>query len=145
MGWYILKMINVDYIMGLIDWNKSINEQLEGVKLAKEVQSINVFLQPCNKSYNKNVWDNCAKILSERTDEELSPYLVEMLNWLRDINWPGSLCIFNRLQKYADDSSYNLAFDSCLKCAQVLEDNVWENNLKMLNEQRIQESGDGSV
>ena len=68
-------MINIDYIMSLIAWNKSINEQSDGIKMAEEVENINVFLQPCNK----NVCDNCAKILSKRTDDELSPYLVELL------------------------------------------------------------------
>lgn len=125
-------MINIDYIMSLIDWNKSINEQADGIKMAENIESINVFLQPCNKNYNKNVWDNCAKILSKRTDDELSLYLVELLEWLRNLNWPGAFCILDRLQKYEDNSSYNLAFNTCLKYAQALEDDVWENNLRML-------------
>lgn len=125
-------MINIDYIMSLIDWNKSVNEQAAGIKMAEEIENINVFLQPCNKNYNKNVWDNCAKILSNRTDEELSPYLIELLEWLQDLNWPGSFCILERLQKYTDTASYNLAYNTCLKYAQALDDTVWENNLRML-------------
>lgn len=125
-------MINIDYIMSLIDWNKSIDEQADGIKMAENVESINVFLQPCNKNYNKNVWNNCAKILSERTDDELSPYLVELLEWLQDLNWPGAFCILDRLQKYADDPSYNIAFNTCLKYAQALEDSVWESNLRLI-------------
>ena len=100
--------------------------------MAENVENINVFLQPCNKNYNKNVWDNCAIILSKRTDEELSPYLVELLEWLQDLHWPGAYCIFDRLQKYADDSSYDLAFNTCIKYAKALEDDVWESNLRML-------------
>ncbi|MFR1518736.1 MAG: DUF5071 domain-containing protein [Clostridia bacterium] len=125
-------MIDIDYIMSLIDWNKSIDEQAEGIKIAEDIENINVFLQPCNKNYNKNVWDNCAKILSKRTDEELSPYLVELLEWLQDLNWPGAFCILDRLQKYADEPSYNLAFNTCLKYAKALDDDVWESNLEML-------------
>lgn len=125
-------MINIDYIMSLIDWNKSINEQADGIKMAESIENINVFLQPCNKKFNKNVWENCAKILSTRTDDELSPYLVELLEWLQDMNWPGAHCIFDRLQKFADDTSYNSAFQTCIKYAQALEDDVWESNLRML-------------
>lgn len=125
-------MINIDYIMSLLDWNKSIAEQAEGIKMAESIENINVFLQPCNKNYNKNVWDNCAKILSERTDEELSPYIFELLEWLQDLNWPGAFCILDRLQKYADKSSCDRALAICLKCAQALEDEVWESNLRML-------------
>lgn len=127
-----MKLINIDYIMSLLDWNKSIAEQAEGIKMAESIENINVFLQPCNKNYNKNVWDNCAKILSERTDEELSPYIFELLEWLQDLNWPGAFCILDRLQKYADKSSCDRELTICLKCAQALEDEVWESNLNML-------------
>lgn len=125
-------MINIDYIMSLIDWNKSITEQENGIKMAENIENINVFIQPCNKKYNKNVWDNCAKILSKRTDDELSPYLVELLEWLQDLNWPGAFCILDRLQKYADDFSFELAFNTCVKYAKALEDDVWESNLGMI-------------
>ena len=118
--------------MSLLDWNKSIDEQEKGIKMAKNIENINVFLRPCSKNYNKNVWDNCAKILSERTDEELSPYLIELFEWLQDLNWPGAFCILDRLQKYADKSSYHWALNTCLKYARALDDEVWENNLRML-------------
>ena len=87
-------MIDIDYIMGLLDWNKSIADQAEGIKIAENIENINVFLQPCSKNYNKNVWDNCAKILSARSNEELSPYMIELMEWLQDMNWPGAFCIF---------------------------------------------------
>lgn len=96
-------MIDIDYIMSLIDWNKSDNEQVDGIKMAEGVENISVFLQPCNKKYNKNVWDNCAKILSKRTDDELSPYLVELLEWLQDLNWPGALVILDRLKVFSGE------------------------------------------
>ena len=95
-------MIDVDYIMSLIDWNQSSEKQKTGIQMAKNIQSINVFLQPCNKNYNKNVWDNCAQILSERTDDELSFYFEELMCWLQDMNWPGAFCILDRLKKYED-------------------------------------------
>lgn len=130
-------MIDIDYIMSLIDWNKGIDTQLQGIKMAESIENINVFLQPCNKNYNKNVWDNCAKILSKRTDDELSPYLIELLAWLQDLNWPGAYCIFERLQMYADNSSYSLALNTCLKYAQAVNDDVWESNLRMLKRKMI--------
>lgn len=125
-------MINIDYIMSLLDWNKSADEQANGVEMAKDVENINVFLQPCNKNYSKNVWENCAKILSDRPDDELSPYLVELLGWLKDLNWPGAFCIIDRLKKYTYDASYNMALNTCLKYAQALGDDVWESNLRMV-------------
>ena len=92
-------MVNIDYIMSLIDWKKSEKDQLKGIEMARDIRNINVFLQPCNKGYDKNVWDNCAKILSERNDEELLPYLIDLFRWLQDLNWPGAFCILNRLRR----------------------------------------------
>lgn len=125
-------MVNIDYIMDLLDWNNGLEKQKEGIRLAKEVKCINVFLQPCDKYYNKNVWDNCAIILSERTDEELSPYLIELMEWLQDMNWPGAFCILERLQKYKKSKSFHFAFNVCLKRAQALDDDIWESNLRMI-------------
>lgn len=54
-------MIDIDYIMTLLDWNESDENQCYGLELAKKVNCFNVFLQPCNKNINKNVWNNCAR------------------------------------------------------------------------------------
>ncbi len=125
-------MIDIDYIMGLLDWNKSIADQAEGIKMAENIENINVFLQPCSKNYNKNVWDNCAKILSARSNEELSPYMIELMEWLQDMNWPGAFCIFDRLKGMVNEQLFQHSYTICLKYAQALEDEVWENILRML-------------
>ena len=122
-------MVNIDYIMDLLDWNNSIKKQEKGIELAKNVKCINVFLQPGGRYYGKNVWDNCAKILSERSDDELSYYLIELLEWLQDTNWPGATCIFERIKRYSDDESFNFAYNYCIKRAHILNDEIWLNNL----------------
>ena len=118
--------------MGLLDWNKSIADQAEGIKMAENIENINVFLQPCSKNYNKNVWDNCAKILSARSNEELSPYMIELMEWLQDMNWPGAFCIFDRLKGMVNEQLFQYSYTICLKCAQALDDETWESNLRML-------------
>lgn len=128
-------MINIDYIMALLDWNKSDSDQRYGIDLARDVQSINVFLQPCNGTVNKNVWENCAIVLAERPDEDLNPYLGELLAWLRDMNWPGAFRILNRLQKYADTNSLNRMVRQCVQCARALKDVTWQENLSLLDRQ----------
>lgn len=118
--------------MDLLDWNNSIEKQEQGVKLAEEVKCINVFLQPGNHYYGKNVWDNCAKILSARSNEELAPYLIELMEWLQDMNWPGAFCILNRLKEMVNEQLFKHSYTICLKCAKALDDEVWESNLKIL-------------
>ena len=125
-------MNNIEYIMDLIDWNNSIDNQVKGIQLAQSIGDISVFLQPCSPKYNKNVWDNCAKILSNRTDEELTPYLIELFEWLQDLNWPGALCVFERLQNYTDTHSIDISIKICLQKAKLLNDETWECNLNML-------------
>lgn len=89
-----------DFIMSLLDWNQSKENQNKGIQAAREIENLDAFIQPCSKRYNKNVWENCAVILAERTDEELTPHLSKMLEWLVDLNWPGACQIFNRLVQY---------------------------------------------
>ena len=48
-------MIDIDYIMTLLDWNESDENQCYGLELAKKVNCFNVFLQPCNKNINKKL------------------------------------------------------------------------------------------
>ena len=127
-------MINIDYILSLLDWNNSDEEQEKGVKLAKDIKCISAFIQP-GHPYGKNIWDNCAKILAERGDKELEPHLIELLEWLQDMNWPGAFCIFDRLKKMLDVPGFQYSYNVCMKCAKALDDEAWINNLEMLKEE----------
>lgn len=124
-------MINIDYIMDLIDWNNSVEMQKEGIVLARNVRCINVFLQPGHTGHGKNVWDNCAKILSERSDDELKPYLYNLFKWLTDMNWPGAEDIYNRLKNYNRDEIYDFVLNECINEALALNEPIW---LKVLQE-----------
>ncbi len=136
-------MIDIDYIMELIDWNQSAEDQERGIQMAENIQSINVFLQPCNKKYNKNVWENCARVLAKRTDEELSYYFEELMGWLQDMNWPGAFCILERLKHMSDIPGFWHSYEICMECARALEDGTWISNLEMLKEeiQSVSEAG----
>ena len=125
-------MVDIDYIMELLDWNRTEEEQAEGLRLARQVKSFNVFLQPCDDKNNKNVWDNCALIVSEKEDLELFPYLFELFMWIQDLNWPGALCIVDRLQKYGKMISYDRQWREAYTCAKALKNKVWMENLKMV-------------
>ena len=124
-------MVNIDYIMELLDWNNSVEEQSHGIILAQNVRCINVFLQP-GSPYGKNVWENCAIILSKKADEELNPYLFDLLDWLQDMNWPGAFCILERLQKHSDKKIVSFAVKQRINQARLLKDEIWESNLHMI-------------
>ncbi len=43
------------------------------------------------------MWDNCARILYQKSDEELEPHLPKLFEWTSDLNWPGAQIILDRL------------------------------------------------
>ena len=125
-------MYSIDEIMDMLDWHMPLDIQLRGVSLAKNVETIIPFIQPLTPEHNKNVWENCAVIITEKDDEKLKPYLVELLEWLQDMNWPGAFCILDRLQRYSDDNSIHSAINVCIEKAKDCGDEVWESNLYLL-------------
>lgn len=122
----------MEEILDLLDWNMPSEVQAKGISLAREAKTIVPFLQPLTSKHNKNVWDNCAVVIAEKSDEELRPYLVELLEWLQDMNWPGAFCILDRLKKYADHDSLCKAVNVCIQEARKGCDEIWESNLSAL-------------
>lgn len=76
----------------------------------------------------------CSNHSREKRTRSLKPYLVELLEWLQDMNWPGALCILNRLQKYSDNNSIRNAVNVCIEKAKKRSDEAWESNLRLLQQ-----------
>lgn len=129
-------MVNIDEIMEMFNWNQPEEVQKRGLELARGVKTLNVFLQPYTESGSKCVWDNCAIILAEKTDEELKPYLSELLEWQQDLNWPGAITIQERLTQYKDNEWFDYYFNASLEEAKALKDEMWEIRLLELKEKR---------
>jgi len=70
--------------------------QKQGLEEAAKVKYLSIFILP---SEGKGLWENCAKVLAGKTDEELKRYLIPMFDWLQDANWPGFDVIFERFRK----------------------------------------------
>ena len=119
-------------IMDMLDWNMPKEVQLNGISLARKSETIAPFIQPLTPNHNKNVWENCATIIAERNDEQLKPYLVALLEWLQDMNWPGATCILSRLLKYSDHLSISNAVKLCIQKAEQNDDFIWKENLFLL-------------
>ena len=128
-------MVDITEIMDMLDWHMPAEIQTEGISLARNIETIIPFIQPLTPQHNKNVWENCAVIISERSDEEIKPHLPEVLEWLQDMNWPGAFCILDRLKNYSDKNSVLSAISTCIQKAKDCNDEIWEDNLLTL--QRI--------
>lgn len=124
----------IEKIFNMIDWNNREDIQQEGIELARQIENIEMFLQPDIPLYSKNIWENCAKILSKKSDEVLKPYLIPLLEWLQDINWPGAFIILDRLKRYEDDESFNQALNNCINKAKSEDDGLWLDGMSLLCE-----------
>ena len=90
------------------------------------MKHLSVFLQPIE---SKSVWENCAKVLISKSDEELALYLVSMFMWLRDMNWPGAYLIYDRL-KIMPKEFTDMAYKISLSTAVETGDTMWEYALR---------------
>lgn len=133
----ILKDLFVEYVFRLIDWNMTAEIQSKGISLARNIETITPFIQPRTPKYNKNVWENCAVIISEKSDEEIKPHLPKVLEWLQDMNWPGAFCILDRLKNCSDNTSILSAISICRQKAKDCNDEIWEDNLLTLQRMLI--------
>lgn len=91
-------MKDINEIYNMLKWENSPKIQSEGIKAAKKITNLSLLIQPMT---NMTVWEPCAKILSEKSDEELEPYLSELLEWLQDLNWTGATIIELRLKTFS--------------------------------------------
>ena len=90
-------MKSIEEIYKLLDPKSTSDDQLLGIRLARESDDPAAFIMPCTGSESKDIWENCARALYEIPDERLMKYLPALLEWLEDLNWPGSYAILDRL------------------------------------------------
>ena len=113
--------VDIDTLFEMLDERKPIEVQEEAIREARKIKSLSVFMQPIEYKLS---WKNCAKVICEKTDEELNHYTYEMLEWLQDLNWPGAFLIMERLEKMDPQL---LVYDAIYKVKQalLLKDNEW--------------------
>lgn len=117
--------INIDQLFKMLSWNNDMNTQKKGIEMARSIKYISVLIQPIE---DKSTWENCAKVLEEKSDDELQVYLTLLMEWLQDANWPGFDIIYERIKKMpAQLIHYSYSFS--VKKAQELNDIEWLNYL----------------
>lgn len=115
---------NIIKIYKMIEWNSSPDVQIRGIEMANKISDLSYFIQPMNPDFNKSIWENCAEIVVNKTDEELAIYLNSLFEWLQDINWPGAFVIFERLKKFSPQLLIE-PFRICISRAESNKDNEW--------------------
>lgn len=114
--------IGIDQIFEMLSWNNDERIQAQGIEEAKKIKNLSLFFQPIE---SKSIWENCAKVLVSKTDDELKLYLLDLFKWLQDMNWPGADIVYERL-KSMPIQHIETAYKISLSIAERTDDVVWK-------------------
>ncbi|GEM_PF-3000026 len=76
-------------------------------------------------------WGNAAIVFLMLSDEEISPYLTDLLGWLQDLSWPGAEWILTRLQRVSSDLLVK-PLESVAKLASDSKEESWLGYISIL-------------
>jgi len=69
-------------------------------------------------------WENASIVFLMLSDTEIEQYLLDLLNWLKDLNWPGAEFILKRLQRVSSDLLC-VPLENAAKLASASHDEQW--------------------
>lgn len=124
-------MANMNQVFHMLSWDRDEKTQQEGMREAQKIEYLSVLFQPIE---SKSVWENCAKVLAGKRDEELELYLFDMFRWLQDMNWPGAEIIYDRLLAMPADM-LAWRFQRSLADAVALKDSPWIDSLSAFRQE----------
>lgn len=124
--------VDINKIFEMLSWNSSEDVQRQGIEQAKKIKYISILFQPIE---DKSVWENCAKVICQKTDQELRMYLYNMFEWLQDMNWPGFFIIYDRI-KVMKPVFIVSTYIYSIKTAYRMQDENWLDYLAGLIENR---------
>ena len=76
----------------------------------------------------QDCWENCAILLAKLEDYRLSLFLPQILEWYKDLNWPG-LDIIEKRVKALPEYIIRNALNITLNRASKEDDEEWYENL----------------
>ena len=114
--------MGIDQIFDMLSWNNEEEIQRQGIQEAKKIKHLSVLFRPIE---SKSIWENCAKVLVSKEDQELDFYLIPMFEWLQDMNWPGAELIYERLKRMSVEQ-LETAYKISLSMADRTGDVVWK-------------------
>lgn len=117
-------------IMNMLSENNPKEVQQKGIELAREIRYIDDLLQPYFENKSKSLWKNCAKVISERKDDDLKNWMLVCSFWLQDMNHPGAGIIAERLKAFSDKDKLLREKEKAIKIAKIIGDKKWHDNIK---------------
>lgn len=121
--------VDIDYIIPLLSWYNSEENIKEGLELANDINSLNCFFFPNaeinEEGYAHKVWENCALVLSKKSDDELEPYLYDLFCWIDNLNTFGAILIYERLEHFKRTKNFIDTYEKCKNEAKLKNDECW--------------------
>lgn len=113
--------VGINELFKMLSWDSDEETQKKGIEEGSKVKYFSIFIQPLE---NKGVWENCAKIIAQKSDNELELYIFLLLEWLQDANWPGFDIIYNRI-KIMPVKLISFDYAYSIRKAVGIEDEMW--------------------
>lgn len=122
--------IGIDELFEMLDCNNDEETQKIGIEEGMKVKNWLIFVRPIE---NKNIWENCAKIIIQNSDERTVIYT--MLDWLQNSNWPGYNIIYKKIKSMPLNLIKN-AYVYKIKEAKKQNNQLWLKNLSNLSKDK---------
>ncbi|MEK3717633.1 DUF5071 domain-containing protein [Paenibacillus sp. FSL R7-0333] len=93
-------MEGIQALIQKLDWDTPEAEQAEAIHKLQDIRDdeLHLLLQPLGKGY----WDGAAEVIVRLGFPRVKPILPGLLQWIQDMNWPGSRRIAPLLRESGD-------------------------------------------
>lgn len=122
--------IGIDELFEMLDCNNDEETQKIGIEEGMKVKNWLIFVRPIE---NKNIWENCAKIIIQNSDEQTVIYT--MLDWLQNSKWSGYNIIYKKIKSMPLNLIKN-AYVYKIKEAKKQNNQLWLKNLSNLSKDK---------
>ena len=122
--------IGIDELFEMLDCNNDEETQKIGIEEGIKVKNWLIFVRPIE---NKNIWENCAKIIIQNSDEQTVIYT--MLDWLQNSKWSGYNIIYKKIKSMPLNLIKN-AYVYKIKEAKKQNNQLWLKNLSNLSKDK---------
>lgn len=111
-----------------LDWKSTPDRKKAGFIAALQETDHQYLILPADYCGS---WDDCAIVFLILSDDEIEPYLFDMLAWLQDLNWSGAKWILDRLERVSSELLRE-PLERAAKLASDQNDDKWLGSISIL-------------
>jgi hypothetical protein len=120
-----MKNREIEALIYDLDWNLSIETQNNAINSLVEREDYDLAILMQLLQTHKELWKNAAQVLVKKGYNKIKNHIDSLFKWLKDINWPGALLIFDFLRTIPK-KDFDYYTDLYLSEARKENDEDWE-------------------